>query len=112
MSAEYFPPRFWGLDPLFSAKIKLNISDVLALSCYPDFPGQYPGNDIHRDRVIDTNISTIYACTLHMYIHTHGSFSLPLLTPRSVLYREPPCGGCACDGRRGFYQEEMCPHTV
>ena len=37
---EFFPPRFWGLDPLFSAKLKLNIRDVLSLGPYPDYPGQ------------------------------------------------------------------------
>lgn len=36
-----FPPRFWGLDPLFSAKIKLNIKDVLSLANYPEYPGQF-----------------------------------------------------------------------
>ena len=42
---EFFPPRFWGLDPLFSAKVKLNIGEVLSLSHYPDFPGQGARND-------------------------------------------------------------------
>ena len=37
---DYFPPRFWGLDPLFSAKVKLNIRDVLILAHYPEYPGQ------------------------------------------------------------------------
>ena len=36
---EFYPPRFWGLDPLFSARVKLNISDVLALREYPGFAG-------------------------------------------------------------------------
>jgi hypothetical protein len=36
---EFFPPRFWGLDPLFSAKVKLNIKNVLSLTNYPEFPG-------------------------------------------------------------------------
>ena len=116
MCEECFPPRFWGLDPLFSAKAKLNVSDVLSLNCYPDFPGQHPG----KDRV-DANMLTmylyhryyisIYACT-SLSMHTHGSFPLPLLTPRGVLYREPPCSGCACDGRCGVRQEKECPHTV
>ena len=39
-AGELFPPRFWGLDPLFSAKVKLNIRDVLKLEPYPEFPGQ------------------------------------------------------------------------
>ena len=39
-TVEFFPPRFWGLDPLFSAKLKLNIRDVLNLSPYPEFPGR------------------------------------------------------------------------
>lgn len=37
---DFFPPRFWGLDPLFSAKVKLNIRDVLSLANYPEYPGQ------------------------------------------------------------------------
>ena len=40
-TVEFFPPRFWGLDPLFSAKLKLNIRDVLNLSPYPEFPGRW-----------------------------------------------------------------------
>ena len=39
-AVESFPPRFWGLDPLFSAKLKLNIRDVFNLSPYPEFPGK------------------------------------------------------------------------
>ena len=38
-SMEYYQPRFWGLDPLFSAKAKLSVGDVLTLQEYPDFPG-------------------------------------------------------------------------
>ena len=39
-AGEFFPPRFWGLDPLFSAKLKFNIRDVLNLSPYPEYPGE------------------------------------------------------------------------
>lgn len=73
MCEECFPPRFWGLDPLFSAKAKLNVSDVLSLSCYPDFPGQHPG----KDRV-DTNMPTMLHVLVHPFPCTHMALSLSL----------------------------------
>ena len=45
---EFFPPRFWGLDPVFSAKVKLNIGDVLTLAPYPEFPGECPKPGFQR----------------------------------------------------------------
>lgn len=39
MELEYYEPRFWGLDPVFSARVKLNIIDVISLQPYPTIPG-------------------------------------------------------------------------
>lgn len=38
---EYYEPRFWGLDPVFSARVKLNIADVMALQPHPTVPEVY-----------------------------------------------------------------------
>ena len=37
----YYPIRFWGLDQLYQAKVKLNVADALALKEYPGFSGAY-----------------------------------------------------------------------
>lgn len=57
---ELYPPRFWGLDPLFSAKIKLNIKDVLSLANYPEYPGQFSG---HAASVVSKFLSFVQVST-------------------------------------------------
>lgn len=37
---ECYEPRFWGLDPLFSARVKLNVIDVMSLQPHPTVPGE------------------------------------------------------------------------
>eukprot|EP00731_Ephydatia_muelleri_P027320 Em0019g193a len=37
----YYPIRFWGLDQLYQAKVKLNVADALSLKEYPGFSGVY-----------------------------------------------------------------------
>jgi len=34
-SMEFYPPKYWGLDPLYFACVKLTISDVLNLKEHP-----------------------------------------------------------------------------
>ena len=36
---QHYEPRFWGLDPVFSTRVKLNIVDVLSLQPHPAIPG-------------------------------------------------------------------------
>lgn len=36
---EHYEPRFWGLDPVFSARVKLNIIDVKSLQSHPIISG-------------------------------------------------------------------------
>lgn len=40
MEPEYYEPRFWGLDPVFSARVKLNVADVMSLQPHPTVPGR------------------------------------------------------------------------
>lgn len=39
---QHYEPRFWGVDPVFSARVKLNIIDVLTLQPHPTIAGESP----------------------------------------------------------------------
>ena len=43
---EHYEPRFWGLDPVFCTRVKLNIGDVMSLQSHPNFPGKIPGTPL------------------------------------------------------------------
>ena len=40
MDCTFYEPMYWGLDPVFSTKVKLNVREVLALKNYPGFQGK------------------------------------------------------------------------
>ena len=39
-AVQHYEPRFWGMDPVFSARVKLNIIDVLTLQPHPTIAGE------------------------------------------------------------------------
>ena len=38
---EFYPPKYWGLDPIYHACVKLTIADVLNLTEHPTCKGMY-----------------------------------------------------------------------
>ena len=38
---EFYPPKYWGLDPIYQACVKLTIADVLNLAEHPTCKGTY-----------------------------------------------------------------------
>ena len=38
---EFYPPKYWGLDPIYHACVKLTIADVLNLLEHPMCKGTY-----------------------------------------------------------------------
>lgn len=54
---EFYPPRLWGLDPLFSARVKLNIEDVLKVPVYPE----------HYQGVSQTTVCSTCMYTVQLY---------------------------------------------
>jgi hypothetical protein len=38
-NGEWWPPRYWGLDPMYLAQVKLSVKHFHSLPCYPDLPG-------------------------------------------------------------------------
>ena len=38
---EFYPPKYWGLDPIYHACVKLTIADVLNLTEHPTCKGTY-----------------------------------------------------------------------
>ena len=36
---QFYPPALWGQNPLYNARFKLNIRDVLDLRPYPNYNG-------------------------------------------------------------------------
>jgi hypothetical protein len=78
---EHFEPRFWGLDPVFSARVKLNIIDILSLQSHPTVPGGL---------IIKSVLIIHYA-----------------ILCRSILHFEPSCSECAHHWRCCFNPEEI-----
>lgn len=37
----FYPPRLWGLDPLFDVRLRLYVSDVLTLPQYSHYQGDH-----------------------------------------------------------------------
>ena len=74
---EFYPPKFWGLDPLFSAKAKFNISELLTLKDYPEFPGVtcfiHTSHDYARALIMLSFLHTGVYCVLnHPIISVHA----------------------------------------
>jgi len=38
---EFYPPKYWGLDPIYYACVKLTIADVLTLTEHPTCKGKF-----------------------------------------------------------------------
>lgn len=38
---EFYPPKYWGLDPMYHACVKLTVADVLNLTEHPTCKGMY-----------------------------------------------------------------------
>ena len=38
---EFYPPKYWGLDPIYHACVKLSIADILNLTEHPTCKGTY-----------------------------------------------------------------------
>lgn len=41
LAMEFYPPKYWGLDPIYHACVKLSIADVLNLTEHPTCKGTY-----------------------------------------------------------------------
>ena len=62
--AKYYEPRFWGLDPVFSARIKLNVMDVLSLEAHPSVPGEPDEMSLNANELIFT-LAEVYCISNH-----------------------------------------------
>lgn len=77
---QHYEPRFWGLDPVFSTRVRLNIIDVLSLQPHPTIPG-----------------TRSFTLPIIRYSLHH----------RSVLYFEPSCSERTRHGRLSVHPKEI-----